>query len=665
MASAMTDIKDRKKAQALCAGQNRILERIAAGAPIAATLEDIVLLIETSCPGIRCSVLLLDGDGIHVSTAVGPNLAASYKAGVIGHAIGPEAGSCGAAMYYKLPIVVKDVYSDPLWKNYREFAAAHAVQACWSTPILTPHGKALGAFAMHYSDSRTPNVAEQRLADVATRLASIAIQRGLAEESLRESEERLRLVALSTRDGLYDWDIRHDMFLPNESFKALYSPDVLETLNYEWWRSRIDGQDVHRVTSGIERAFQDQRRFWSDEYSFRRSDGTYAAVLDRGYILYDSTGKAIRMIGAMTDITAHRESENALRASEERYRDVVDTQTELICRWLPDTTLTFVNEAYCRHFGSTRNELIGKRFIELVPENDQPRLQELLNSVLDGRQSGAIEHATIQPDASIRYTLWYNHILRNAKGEVEVQGIGRDITEQKRAQHALRRTQEDLKKSHAQIRELAGSLMKAQEQERRHIARELHDDVSQSLAALSISLSDLKRNLPSSAAALLDQVGQIQQHAKRIGLDIRNISHELHPAALKHSGLIVALSSFVREFSSSEEIQCDFCAPECPLPVPEDVAICIYRIVQESLRNVTKHSGSHHAKVELSFYEGCINVLISDEGCGFEVESAREKGGLGLISMAERVQQFQGVFELRSKPGNGTYVRVTVPLNRE
>jgi signal transduction histidine kinase len=204
--------------------------------------------------------------------------------------------------------------------------------------------------------------------------------------------------------------------------------------------------------------------------------------------------------------------------------------------------------------------------------------------------------------------------------------------------------------------------MKAQEEERRHIARELHDDLNQQIAGLSIALSNIKRQLPPSADVVARRVGEVQEHASRITDEIRNLSHRLHPVTLEHAGLVAALRSLVTELSSSQAVQIDLHTPEYLKSVPNDIAICIYRIAQESLQNVRKHSGASHANVDLSVHEGCINLLITDNGCGFEMENARKKGGLGLISMAERVGLLHGVFEVRTKPGDGTCLRVIVPL---
>lgn len=158
------------------AGQNHILRMIAAGAPLSEILTSLVLLIEEQSPGMLCSVLLLSPDGNHIQHGAAPSLAPQYVNAVNGSAIGPKHGSCGTAMYRGKPVVVTDIFTDPLWEDYREMAASSGLRACWSTPILTKTGKVLGSFAMYYAEPRTPTGEEARLTEVATYIAALAIQ---------------------------------------------------------------------------------------------------------------------------------------------------------------------------------------------------------------------------------------------------------------------------------------------------------------------------------------------------------------------------------------------------------------------------------------------------------------------------------------------------------
>ena len=158
------------------AEQKRIEEMIAAGAPLTEILANLVLMIEAQSPEMLCSILLLSADGNHVRHAVAPSLPENYVKVIDGEPIGPKHGSCGTAMYRGKPVIVTDISTDPLWDEYRNFAWAINVAACWSTPIMSSKGKVLGSFAMYYREPRGPKSEEKHLTDVATKLASRAIE---------------------------------------------------------------------------------------------------------------------------------------------------------------------------------------------------------------------------------------------------------------------------------------------------------------------------------------------------------------------------------------------------------------------------------------------------------------------------------------------------------
>lgn len=168
---------DRFRAQ-----QERIKEMIAADAPLSEILSKLVLMIEAQSPEMLCSILLLSADGNHVRHAVAPSLPENYVKVIDGSPIGPKHGSCGTAMFRGKPVIVSDISTDPLWEEYRNFAWAINVAACWSTPIMSSKGKVLGSFAMYYREPRTPNGEERHLTDVATKLAALAIEKLASRE---------------------------------------------------------------------------------------------------------------------------------------------------------------------------------------------------------------------------------------------------------------------------------------------------------------------------------------------------------------------------------------------------------------------------------------------------------------------------------------------------
>jgi len=180
-----------KKEEEFRIGQSRILQKLAANAPLSEILERLVLLIEAQAPGMLCSVLLLTEDGDHVRHGAAPSLPAAYVEAIDGSQIGPKHGSCGTAIYRGEPVVVTDIASDPLWEDYKDLAMNNGLRACWSTPILSGRGKVLGSFAMYYREPRTPTGDEAGLTEVATRIAGLAIEHHAAKEILARTQAEL------------------------------------------------------------------------------------------------------------------------------------------------------------------------------------------------------------------------------------------------------------------------------------------------------------------------------------------------------------------------------------------------------------------------------------------------------------------------------------------
>ena len=214
---AVTDITERKRAEALREGESRILEMIVRDAPLEQILENLVRVVEAQFAGLLCSVLLLDEDGRHMRHGAAPSLPKPYAKAIDGLCIGPKAGSCGTAMYRREPVVVADILKDPLWEPYRRVAEPFGFRACWSTPILAHSGKALGSFAMYYREPRTPSPAETRALELATHLAGIAIERKLAgeeRERLRQAQADLAHINRVTTMGELTASLAHEIKQP-------------------------------------------------------------------------------------------------------------------------------------------------------------------------------------------------------------------------------------------------------------------------------------------------------------------------------------------------------------------------------------------------------------------------------------------------------------------
>jgi signal transduction histidine kinase len=205
----------------------------------------------------------------------------------------------------------------------------------------------------------------------------------------------------------------------------------------------------------------------------------------------------------------------------------------------------------------------------------------------------------------------------------------------------------------------ARTLIDTQEQERRRLSRELHDDLNQRIAVLELDVDALEKSAASDNG-LRNGLRRIRDQVRELSREVRRIAWKLHTTLLDNLGLVPALESFAREFSERDGIPVRFVAPGIPADVPRPVAVALYRITQEALRNVSRHSGAHDAAVELQYSENWIELAVRDSGIGFDQTEAPP--GLGLTSMEERARLINGTFEVESRPGAGTEIRVRAPL---
>jgi PAS domain S-box-containing protein len=269
-------------------------------------------------------------------------------------------------------------------------------------------------------------------------------RRRRAEGSLRESEERIALAAQSANLGLWQWDIVRDCIWVTDLCRVLLGIAPDGTLSISSLFEAVCREDRKKVRRTIEK-LRSSDEMYELEFRISLPDGGTRWIGAIGRSSFDAHGKAVRMMGVLTDLTERKRAEEELRESEERYRNVVETQTELICRYLPDTTLTFVNDTYCRYFGKSREEIIGRRFVEFVPEAAHPAVLRHVKSLGTNSRIETYEHEVLRPDGSIGWQQWVDRAILDSTGKtIEIQGIGRDVTELKNAENEARQRREEV-----------------------------------------------------------------------------------------------------------------------------------------------------------------------------------------------------------------------------
>jgi signal transduction histidine kinase/ABC-type uncharacterized transport system substrate-binding protein len=212
--------------------------------------------------------------------------------------------------------------------------------------------------------------------------------------------------------------------------------------------------------------------------------------------------------------------------------------------------------------------------------------------------------------------------------------------------------------------QLSGMLINAGEQERSRVASELHDDYSQRLALLALGMENVAETIPTSAQEATRQLHELVDSASELGADLHTLSHHLHSSTLERLGLVPGVRAFCKEFQAQQGVRVEFTHNEIPQAIHSDAALCLFRIVQEGLRNVSKHSGANEAQVRVYQDGKKLIVVVIDQGLGFDTRRVGMKEGLGILSMEERVHLLGGQFKIHSEPGKGTQLQAWLPLER-
>ncbi len=342
-------------------------------------------------------------------------------------------------------------------------------------------------------------------------------------------------------------------------------------------------------------------------------------------------------------------SQDVLRESEERFRLVADTAPVLIWMSGPDKLCNFFNHGWLSFRGRAMEQELGEGWVSGVHPDDVEHCLSIYSASFDARDEFEVEYRLRRFDGEYRWVVDYGTPRFESDGAFRGYiGSCIDIT--------------DRKFSETSLRELSGRLIHAQEEERTRIARELHDDLSQRMALLNVGLEQLKQSMTHLSAASRGQLHNIAEISEEVSSIIHNLSHQLHPSKLDTLGLVTSVASLCREFSTQYHLQAAFSHHGFPRQIPKDATLCLFRIVQEALRNVVKHSGAVEAQVELSAHSDAIDLCVSDSGTGFSPESAQAYAGLGLVSMRERLRLIGGQLLVESEPSHGTRIRVHVPL---
>jgi PAS domain S-box-containing protein len=358
--------------------------------------------------------------------------------------------------------------------------------------------------------------------------------------------------------------------------------------------------------------------------------------------------ETLLILGLTWQRARRRKTEAELRSSEEKFSKCFRQSPLAITIFsISGGRYIEVNPTFERQTGWKRDEVIGRSPSDIHLWLDPSQRSLFIKHLLTEGKVQDFEVRFRTKDARIRTALGSADLI-NINGEPCALSVVADITERKEAEEALAR--------------LSGRLIEAQEKERQRIARELHDDYNQRLAMLAIDLERLSENIGGPSGEAGPQLHDFFERVSNLSADLHSLSHSLHSSTLESLGLVAGVKAFCQEFAEQQGIQVDFAHENVPRGIPGDAALCIFRIAQEALRNIKRHSGANRAKVRLEWSGERLHLLVSDRGRGFSPNKLSPNSGIGIQSMEERLRLLGGQLELHSQPMEGTTIDAWLPF---
>jgi PAS domain S-box-containing protein len=479
-------------------------------------------------------------------------------------------------------------------------------------------------------------------------LAVLVEEQKQAEGTLRKSEEKFSKAFRESPIALSLSSVKDHRYIEvNETFERRtgWSRDEVigrTPLDIGLWTDFVQRDDfLSRLSNeGCVRNF---------EISARTKNGEVRTGLGSGELI-EIDGQPCALT-AVADITDLKRAEAALRQSEERLRLAIRAGKMYAFEWDAATDVIIRSEEVTHIPGliGEPTRLNKQQLLASVHAEDRAMFNTSIAELTPESPNRQITFRLLCHNGSVRWLQTTGHAFFDEQGSmVRMIGVVADVTERKLAEEALSK--------------VSGRLLEAQEQERLHLARELHDDISQKLVMLSVELHQFAQILPDSRARSGNRREQLFERISDISNSLHALSHRLHSSRLETLGLVAAMRGFCRELAEQREVKIDFTHNEIPKGLPPQTSLCLFRVLQEGLSNAVKHSGVGQFEVRLEGVSDHVELAIRDPGVGFDPGIAMHTDGLGLVSMRERISHVKGTISIVSKPMGGTEIRVCVPI---
>jgi PAS domain S-box-containing protein len=509
---------------------------------------------------------------------------------------------------------------------------------------------------------------EENLLDAKNRLQ---VQVSDKDVELQRANERLNELVLHSPAIIYSSSpfggYETTFISRNVSSMMGYSTNDF-TSEPNFWLDHIHPEDRPSVMKKSEGLFLQGKVV--TEYRFLTADGSYRWVRDEERLIRDDNGTPRDIVGSWVDITKEKEANLALQESEERYRTLSEAGRDIIFIVNREGRFEYVNQNLALAFDRSVNELVGRQDSQLFPVQIAERHKKYQEKVFNTGEALLVEEINEFPGGERWMSIWLVP-MKNQVGEVvSIMGVARDISKLKSIEAALtdanntleKRVVErtaDLMASHEKLRQLTRVIVHAQEDERRRISRELHDEAGQSLVGLKMSMDQMLSEIPENLTDIRKKISKAIDGLSVLMRDIRALAHGLRPTALDVAGLNVSLSGLCQEFSERSHLLINYEGMELPV-LPDEISITLYRFAQEALTNIIKHARAATAQVVLLQHPASIELTVLDDGHGFDAKTIRN--AISIQGMEERLGLLGGKLDIHSAPGRGASIRASIPF---
>lgn len=467
----------------------------------------------------------------------------------------------------------------------------------------------------------------------------------LTEQALKKERKRFELISKSTNDVLYEWDLTSDNAWWSRGWETQFG-FILESIgtNFEWIKTVIHPDDFEKLNTRFEEVKNSVHHHWFHEYRIINPMGEIIHVLDKGYFIRDDYGEAINLVGAMVNITKEKTTLKRIQESEEKYR-LLFNNSPLPKVIYDNNTFQIIeaNQAAIELYGYTVDELSGLTVIDVHAEEELDRLRENIEK-FRGKFSPVKEWKHKKKNGEIIIAEVTATQINYFGNEYRLALI-KDITAERKAEEKV-----------------FSSFVEGENRERSRLARELHDGIVQYLAAAGMNFDAIKeviKNLPKSQQ---EHFNDGTNYVKQAMTETRSISHNLMPRVVEDYRLSVALETLIDGFEKSSDIQFSYYQNTNNSKFEPKLEINLYRIVQECLTNIIKHSQASQVSVQLIKDEMDLTLTIEDDGIGFNIADEDFKAGIGLNSIKTRAFVIGGTFHIETKTNKGTLIHITVPI---